>query len=249
MTNELGILIENNRPVVSSRKVAEVFEKRHDNVIQSIRTLECDAEFYLLNFQETSRTVAMPRGGTREETEYLMTRLGFSVLTMGFTGAKAMKWKIKYAEAFEKMEAERHPIKLPATYLEALEDLVKTEKERLILEAKVEQDKPYTALGYALTPDQKETSVGQMAAILSQSLGHKVSRDTLFAIFEKDGYLCTTETEWHRPRQKYYDNGILRYRVHDTQTRRGIKRTFTPYFTPKGRAHITEKYTAKGIEN
>ena len=43
--------------------------------------------------------------------------------------------------------------------------------------------------------------------------------------------------------------GILRYRVHDTQTRRGIKRTFTPYFTPKGRAHITEKYTTKGIEN
>ena len=245
MTNELGIVIENNRPVVSSRKVAEVFEKEHYNVIRDIRTLDCDAEFYALNFEGISYIDSM----NREKPEYLMTRLGFSVLTMGFTGAKAMQWKIKYAEAFEKMEAERHSIKLPATYLEALEDLVKTEKERLILEAKVEQDKPYTALGYALTPDQKETSVGQMAAILSQSLGYKVSRDTLFAILEKDGYLCTTETEWHRPRQKYYDNGILRYRVHDTQTRRGIKRTFTPYFTPKGRAHITEKYTTKGIKN
>lgn len=245
MTTELGIIIENNRPVVSSRKVAEVFEKEHKHVLRDIQNLSCDEEFSRSNFGLS--TYMNERG--KEYPEYLMTRLGFSVLTMGFTGAKAMQWKIKYAEAFEKMEAERHSIKLPATYLEALEDLVKTEKERLILEAKVEQDKPYTALGYALTPDQKETSVGQMAAILSQSLGHKVSRDTLFAILEKDGYLCTTETEWHRPRQKYYDNGILRYRVHDTQTRRGIKRTFTPYFTPKGRAHITEKYTTKGIEN
>ena len=91
-------------PVVSSRKVAEVFEKRHDNVIQSIRMLECDAEFCLLNFQETSRTVAMPRGGTREETEYLITRDGLSLLAMGFTGAKALQWKIKYAEAFNTME-------------------------------------------------------------------------------------------------------------------------------------------------
>ena len=99
--NELGIVIENNRPVVSSRKVAEVFEKRHDNVIQSIRTLECDAEFYLLNFQETSRTVAMPRGGTREETEYLMTRLGFSVLAMGFTGAKAMQWQSRMTKRIQ----------------------------------------------------------------------------------------------------------------------------------------------------
>ena len=65
---------EDNRPVVSSRKVAEVFEKEHKNVIRDIKALDCDAEFCVLNFEPTSRTVAMPRGGTREEPEYLMTR-------------------------------------------------------------------------------------------------------------------------------------------------------------------------------
>ncbi|MEG1913425.1 MAG: BRO family protein [Cloacibacillus sp.] len=50
-------------------------------------------------------------------------------------------------------------------------------EKKLVLQAKITEDKPYTALGYALTPDQKETSVGQMATILSQSLGYKVSRD------------------------------------------------------------------------
>ena len=36
--------------------------------------------------------------------EYLLTRDGFSFLVMGFTGAKADEWKLKYIEAFNKME-------------------------------------------------------------------------------------------------------------------------------------------------
>ena len=246
MTNELGIIIENNRPVVSSRKVAEVFEKEHYNVLRDIKALDCGTEFNALNFEAISYIDSM----NREKPEYLMTRDGFTLLAMGFTGAKAMQWKIKYIAAFNDMEAKlANPFNIPKTLPEALRLAAELEEKRLILEAKIEEDKPYTTLGYALTSDQKETSVGQMATILSQSLGYKVSRDMLFAVLERDGYLCTTETEWHRPRQKWQDNGILKYRVHDTQTRKGIKRTFTPYFTPKGRAHITEKYTAKGIEN
>ena len=85
MTNELGIVIENNRPVVSSRKVAEVFEKEHYNVIRDIKALDCGTEFNALNFEAISYIDSM----NREKPEYLMTRDGFSVLTMGFTGAKA----------------------------------------------------------------------------------------------------------------------------------------------------------------
>lgn len=36
--------------------------------------------------------------------EYLLTRDGFSLLVMGFTGSKALEWKLKYIEAFNKME-------------------------------------------------------------------------------------------------------------------------------------------------
>ena len=84
MTNELGIIIENNRPVVSSRKVAEVFEKEHKNVIRDIKALDCGAEFAALNFEPGSYKDAQ----NQERPEYLMTRLGFSVLTMGFTDTK-----------------------------------------------------------------------------------------------------------------------------------------------------------------
>lgn len=40
----------------------------------------------------------------KEQLEYLMTRDGFSLLVMGFTGKEALQWKLKYIEAFNKME-------------------------------------------------------------------------------------------------------------------------------------------------
>lgn len=85
MTNELGIIIENNRPVVSSRKVAEVFEKEHKFVMRSIRDLDCDDDFNRCNFEPVEYRDT--KGEMRPE--YLMTRDGFTLLAMGFTGAKA----------------------------------------------------------------------------------------------------------------------------------------------------------------
>ena len=35
---------------------------------------------------------------------YTMNRDGFSLLAMGFTGEKALEWKLKYIQAFNKME-------------------------------------------------------------------------------------------------------------------------------------------------
>lgn len=39
-----------------------------------------------------------------EYTEYLLTRDGFSLLVMGFTGVKALEWKLKYIQAFNRLE-------------------------------------------------------------------------------------------------------------------------------------------------
>ena len=40
----------------------------------------------------------------RNQKIYLMNRDGFSLLCMGFTGKKALEWKLKYIDAFNKME-------------------------------------------------------------------------------------------------------------------------------------------------
>lgn len=86
--------------ITTSLKVAEVFEKEHKNVLQSIENLVADnsaTKFFQL-------TTYKNRG--KEYPMYEMDRDGFSLLVMGFTGEKALQWKIKYIEAFNKMESE-----------------------------------------------------------------------------------------------------------------------------------------------
>lgn len=91
--------IKNNQAVVSSRQVAESFGKEHRAVLRSIRELQsvqnCADWFYKTTYtDDKNRTYPM----------YLMNLDGFSILVMGFTGEKAMQWKIKYIKAFNKME-------------------------------------------------------------------------------------------------------------------------------------------------
>ena len=113
--NEL-VKIQEDQVVTSSRTIAEVFEKRHDNVLKDIDSLiEGSPKNIGSLFYETSYTHPQ---NNQEYREYLLTRDGFSLLAMGFTGKKALEWKLKYIEAFNKME---NIIKKPKSALEMLE--------------------------------------------------------------------------------------------------------------------------------
>lgn len=92
--------------VANSREVAEAFEKRHDHVLRDIDHLMAVAPECAPKFGETSDMVAMPQGGTRTSRSFDMDRDGFALLAMGFTGAKALRFKLAYIEAFNRMEAE-----------------------------------------------------------------------------------------------------------------------------------------------
>lgn len=80
-------------------KVAEYFEKRHDNILKRLENLECSAEFSLLNFKAAK--YIDEQGKSRKM--YLMTQDGFTLLVMGFTGKKAMQFKESYIAAFNAM--------------------------------------------------------------------------------------------------------------------------------------------------
>ena len=104
--NEIVITNTNGQLTVSSLQVAESFEKRHDNIIRDIEGL--------LNFEETEVSEKMADLFNEKIYQhpqnkqlykyYEMTRDGFSLLVMGFTGKKALNWKLKYIEAFNAME-------------------------------------------------------------------------------------------------------------------------------------------------
>ena len=78
----------------TSLQVAEEFGKRHGQVLKSIRELECSQDFHSLNFQEASYRDKK----CRKQPMHLMTRTGFTVLVNGYSGEKAMYFKILYEE-------------------------------------------------------------------------------------------------------------------------------------------------------
>jgi len=110
MTNSLlpvsAVSLSNGRPMTLSQSVAEVFEKEHFNVLRDIDGLGCSAEFRRLNFEATFRAVPGPNGATRQERCFEMTKDGFTILAMGYTGAKAMQFKEAYIQRFNEMEAQ-----------------------------------------------------------------------------------------------------------------------------------------------
>lgn len=99
MNNLITIENKDGKLTVSSREVAERFEKQHSHVMESIRNLVVENSTTKKLFIESA---FQNRG--KEYPEYLLTRDGFSLLAMGFTGAKALEWKLKFIEAFNKME-------------------------------------------------------------------------------------------------------------------------------------------------
>lgn len=93
--------------VADSLEVAERFGKSHKNVLQTIDNLVTNlaAEFSATNAEPESYFIPSDyqnRGKTYKK--YLLTRDGFSLLVMGFTGPAALHWKLLYIEAFNKME-------------------------------------------------------------------------------------------------------------------------------------------------
>lgn len=102
--------VRNQQVVASSKQVAEHFGKRHDKLFFEIGRMygELVADkkgvaqngghpmFYLNEYVHPQNK--------QTYQEYLMNRDGFALLVMGFTGKKALEWKLKYIEAFNQME-------------------------------------------------------------------------------------------------------------------------------------------------
>ena len=104
-----------NGPVtMSSREIAELYEKRHDHVLRDIEKMlqdidapnfgaaNCPESFSRLNFELASYLDEQ----AKNRPMYIIYRDGFMLLVMGYTGKKALAIKLAYIEAFNAMEEE-----------------------------------------------------------------------------------------------------------------------------------------------
>ena len=105
--DDLGVFVDNHDTArVDSLFVAELFEKNHKEVLRDIRKITdplsgLSEEFRQRNFAPSSYRNQQ----NKKQPCYYLTRDGFTMLVMGYTGQKAMQFKELYIKRFNEMES------------------------------------------------------------------------------------------------------------------------------------------------
>lgn len=98
------VFLKNEEAMTDSLMVAEMFEKRHDRILRAIENIIGGLPKIEDTKQLFVKSWYIEEQNGQRYPKYLMNRDGFSLLVMGFTGKKALEWKLKYISAFNKME-------------------------------------------------------------------------------------------------------------------------------------------------
>ena len=135
--NELQVFTREN--TISSREVAEMMEVRHTHMLDKIDKINqvlTDQKIGSSDYWIESSYIA---GNGEERREYQVTKKGCELIAHKSSGEKGIVFTVRYMDKFEEMEKKLQK-QLPSTYIEALEQLLASEKEkeRLALENKAQ---------------------------------------------------------------------------------------------------------------
>lgn len=204
------VIMKNQQAVTSSLQVAEVFEKEHKNVLRDISTLDLDR----LNFEQMFLEGTEPDSYGRNRKVIYMNRDGFTLLAMGFTGKKALEFKLKYIEAFNQMEAQ---IKIDTKNLSPelqmfkglFDSLAKQELATNQLDKKVDSISKIVALS---TTDWRKDSRALINKIAQTQGGYGAYKEIQSAIYtelERRGKV-NLKTRQTNKRRRMADEGVCK---------------------------------------
>lgn len=231
------VKIENDRMLTDSRIVAETFGKDHRHVLRDIDNIKKDVSNFGQMFFETEA----PDSYGRLQRVYQMTRDGFSLLAMGFTGSDAMEWKLKYLEAFNKMEAFwNSPEQIMARAHRIAEQTIASLEQKLQQkDFQIEAQKPKVLFADAVETSKTSILVGELAKIICQN-GYQIGQKRLFQWLRENGYLMKAT---NLPTQRYIEQGLFEIKESTIQTPDGAVRiTKTTKVTGKGQIYFVDKF-------
>lgn len=239
MNNLVTLTGNSNQPVTTSKKIAEVFEKEHRNVLRDIAALKD-----VLNFEQMFHEVTEPDSYGRPQRVYLMNRDGFSLLAMGFTGQKALEWKVKYIEAFNLMEQQLNTPEIQMAHgLLAAKTLIE-QKDKLIAEQKqiIEEQKPKALFADAVSASESSILVRDLAKLIRQN-GVQIGEKRLYKWLRDNGYVCKGST---MPTQKAMELKLFEIIVRTVERGNSLPiETKTAKVTGKGQIYFVQKFLGK----
>lgn len=203
---EALVKVENNQIVTDSRSVAEHFGKEHAKVIRSIEGIISETP-KVASQKMFYKTTYKVEGNNKSYKMYLMNRNGFSLLVMGFTGARAMEWKLRYIDAFNEMETQlvkKNILTLPdfTNPVEAARAWANEYEAKQKALTENAEMKPKADFYDTVANTESLFSIADVAKTLDMGMG----RNKLFAFLRDKGILDKD----NHPYQKYVDAGYLR---------------------------------------
>lgn len=262
MNQLINLVNHNGTVVVSSRDVARDFGKEHNDTKKRIRELvrdmgEISHNYFILSEYKDSLN--------RTQEEYLLTRDGFSLLVMGFTGAPALQWKLKYIDAFNKMEqvlrsqvpqlSEKQQCIL-AIYdggqgaIQGAKRLSEIEVTEAVapLEAKIEEQKPLVTFAEQVGDSCDLISVRELAKLANdESLD--IGEKRLFQWLRENGYLSDKKVNGqftNEPYQRFVKQGLFKVIEQTYTTPFGTRLSKKTMITGKGQIYFINKLKDDG---
>nr|DAG80381.1 MAG TPA: KilAC domain protein [Bacteriophage sp.] len=200
---ELVFKGESNQVLTNSLLVAEKFGKNHKHVLESVRELVRGCAEKSADPMFAESTYINPQNG-QEYPMFVMNRDGFTLLAMGFTGEKALQFKLEYINAFNKMEEtiKNGGFNVPKSFREAL--LLAAEQQAQIeqQQMRIQEMKPKEEFFDQVTDSKDACDMATVAKVLNMGVG----RNKLFEILRDKKVL----QERNAPYQSYIDRGWFR---------------------------------------
>lgn len=230
--NEL-VIMKDQKAVTSSLQVADVFSKDNRHLLRDIDSLKED----LPNFGQMFFESNVPDSYGRNRRVYYMNRDGFTLLAMGFTGKKALQFKLKYINAFNSMEEQiKTGYTIPGSYAEALKLAAKQAEQ-------IELQKPKVLFADAVSVSHTSILVGDLAKLLRGN-GINIGANRLFEWLRQNGYLISgNRSDRNMPTQRSMDLGLFKIKetvINHSDGHTSINKT--PKVTGKGQQYFINKF-------
>ena len=132
MNNNLMVIESSNVLTMSSLEIAELTGKRHDHVMVDIVKMLKDLEIHAPGFAGTYKTA---RGN--EYKCYKLPKRETLILVSGYS----VTMRALIIDRWQELEEKQTPA-TPKTYIEALEKLLESEKEKLVLKEELKAAEP-----------------------------------------------------------------------------------------------------------
>lgn len=119
-------------------------------------------------------------------------------------------------------------------------------KNNMMLEQKIEADKPKTIFADAVSASKTSILIGDLAKLICQN-GYQIGQKRLFEWMRQNGYLIKTGTSRNMPMQRYVEQGLFEVKESNVQNPDGsVRITRTTKITGKGQIYFVNKFVKKG---